>query len=211
MHDTGAGIDSATKEKIFEPFFTTKPVGQGTGLGLSTVYGIVHQSGGTIAVESAIGHGTTMTVFLPEVAPPLTTVPPASAEVTSQPGTEVILLVEDEPSVRLLTQHVLRTHGYTVHEAEDGFQALDLIRRSALHIDLVVTDLVMPGMNGKELAMRLRGHFDALKVLYMSGYSDSLPVTGDESQGQAIFLQKPFSPEELIRKVQDILRVNSRA
>jgi PAS domain S-box-containing protein len=211
VHDTGAGIDPAAKPKIFEPFFTTKPVGQGTGLGLSTVYGIVHQSGGTIAVESAVGHGTTMTVFLPEVAPPRTTVPPAFPEATSQPGTEVILLVEDEPSVRLLTQHILRAHGYTVHEAEDGFQALDLIRRSTLHIDLVVTDLVMPGMNGKELAMRLRGHFGTLKVLYMSGYSDSLPVTGAESQGQATFLQKPFSPEDLIRKVHEILHANSPA
>ena len=95
-----------------------------------------------------------------------------------------------------------------MHEAEDGFQALDLIRRSALHIDLVVTDLVMPGMNGKELAMRLRSHFGALKVLFMSGYSDSTPVTGDESKGQATFLQKPFAPEDLIRKVREILSCN---
>jgi CheY-like chemotaxis protein len=98
-----------------------------------------------------------------------------------------------------------------VHEAEDGFRALDLIRRSSLHIDLVVTDLVMPGMNGKELAMRLRGHFGALKVLYMSGYSDNTPVTGDESQGQATFLQKPFSPEDLIHKVHEILHASSPA
>ncbi len=211
VHDTGAGIDPAAKPKIFEPFFTTKPVGQGTGLGLSTVYGIVHQSGGTIAVESAMGQGTTMTVFLPEVSPPRTALPPASLEPASRPGTEVILLVEDEPSVRLLTQHILRTHGYTVHEAEDGFKALDLIRRSAPHIDLVVTDLVMPGMNGKELAMRLRGHFGAMKVLYMSGYSDSLPVMGDEVEGQTTFLQKPFSPEDLIRKVHEILHTTSPA
>ena len=205
VHDTGTGIEPAAKPKIFEPFFTTKPVGQGTGLGLSTVYGIVHQSGGTIAVESGVGQGTTMTVFLPEVTPPRSAIPLASPKVTTQLGPEVILLVEDESSVRLLTQHILRTHGYTVHEAEDGFQALDLIRRSALHIDLVVTDLVMPGMNGKELAMRLRSHFGALKVLFMSGYSDSTPVTGDESQGQATFLQKPFAPEDLIRKVREIL------
>jgi PAS domain S-box-containing protein len=211
VHDTGAGIDPAAKTKIFEPFFTTKPVGQGTGLGLSTVYGIVHQSGGTIRVESAVGQGTTMTVFLPEVAASDAVLLPASPEVNSRPGTEVILLVEDEPSVRLLTQHILRTHGYTVHEAEDGFRALDLIRRSSLHIDLVVTDLVMPGMNGKELAMRLRGHFGALKVLYMSGYSDNTPVTGDESQGQATFLQKPFSPEDLIHKVHEILHASSPA
>ncbi len=211
VHDTGAGIDDATKDKIFEPFFTTKPQGRGTGLGLSTVYGIVHQSGGTITVNSAVGQGTTMTVFLPEVAPPRTALSPASSQLDSQPGTEIILLVEDEPSVRLLTQHILRTHGYTVHEAQNGFQALDLIRCSALHIDLLVTDLVMPGMNGKELAMRLRGHFGALKVLYMSGYSDNPPVTGDEAQGQTTFLQKPFSPEDLIRKVHEILHVTSPA
>jgi len=208
VHDTGTGIEPDAKPKIFEPFFTTKPVGQGTGLGLSTVYGIVHQSGGTIAVESGLGQGTTMTVFLPEVTPPRSVIPLASPKVTTQLGPEVILLVEDESSVRLLTQHILRTHGYTVHEAEDGFQALDLIRRSALHIDLVVTDLVMPGMNGKELAMRLRSHFGALKVLFMSGYSDSTPVTGDESKGQATFLQKPFAPEDLIRKVREILSCN---
>ena len=211
VHDTGAGIDPAAKPKIFEPFFTTKPVGQGTGLGLSTVYGIVHQSGGTIAVESGVGQGTTMTVFLPEVIPRALRFRPLLPSSTTRPGTEVILLVEDESSVRLLTQHILRTHGYTVHEAEDGFQALDLIRRSDLHIDLVVTDLVMPGMNGKELAMRLEAISEALKVLYMSGYSDSTPFTGDEAQGQATFLQKPFSPEDLIRKVHEILHATSPA
>ena len=209
VHDTGAGIDTAAKPKIFEPFFTTKPVGQGTGLGLSTVYGIVHQSGGTITVESAVGQGTTMTVFLPEVSPPRTDPPSAPPAFDRQPGTEAILLVEDEPSVRLLTQHILRTHGYTVHEAADGFQALDLIRRQDLRIDLVVTDLVMPGMNGKELAMRLRGHFEGLKVIYMSGYSDSTPVTGDEAHGQATFLQKPFSPDDLLREVHEILHATS--
>ena len=205
VHDTGAGIDSTAKPKIFEPFFTTKPVGQGTGLGLSTVYGIVHQSGGRIAVESAVGQGTTMTVFLPEVTPPRTSLPPVAPALDGQPGTEVILLVEDEPSVRLLTQHILRTHGYTVHEAGDGFQALDLMRRQDLRIDLVVTDLVMPGMNGKELVMQLRGLSQGLKVIYMSGYSESTPITGDESHGQATFLQKPFSPDDLLHTVYEIL------
>ncbi len=212
VHDTGAGIDPAAKPKIFEPFFTTKPLGQGTGLGLSTVYGIVHQSGGTITVESTPERGTTMTVYLPEVSPPRATVPSvAPPEATSRRGTEEILLVEDEPAVRLLTQHILRAHGYTVHEAEDGFQALDLIRRSSLHVDLVVTDLAMPGMNGKELAMRLRNQFSSLKVLYMSGYSDNTPLTGDESSGQTGFLQKPFSPEDLIRRVHEILHAGTPA
>ena len=211
VHDTGTGIDPATKAKIFEPFFTTKPPGRGTGLGLSTVYGIVHQSGGTISVDSTVGQGTTMTVFLPEVVPPHIALPPAPVEPDHKTGTEIILLVEDEPSVRLLTQHILRTHGYTVHEAEDAFQAMDLIRRNTLHIDLLITDLVMPGMNGKELAMRLRSHFADLKVLYMSGYSDNLPVTGSETQGPTAFLQKPFSPEDLIRLVREILHSVSPA
>jgi len=211
VHDTGTGIDPATKAKIFEPFFTTKPPGRGTGLGLSTVYGIVHQSGGTISVESAVGHGTTMTIFLPEVVPPHLAIPAAAPIPDHKTATEIILLVEDEPSVRLLTQHILRTHGYTVHEAENGFQALDLIRRTSLHVDLLITDLVMPGMNGKELAMRLRSHFADLKVLYMSGYSDNPPVTGDESQGHTTFLQKPFSPEDLIRLVREILQPVSPA
>jgi CheY-like chemotaxis protein len=171
----------------------------------------VHQSGGTITVESALGQGTTMTVFLPEVVPPHIALPTAPVEPDHKTGTEIILLVEDEPSVRLLTQHILRTHGYTVHEAEDGFQAMDLIRRNTLHIDLLITDLVMPGMNGKELAMRLRSHFGDLKVLYMSGYSDNLPVTGGESQGPTTFLQKPFSPEDLIRLVREILHSVSPA
>ena len=156
-------------------------------------------------MESAVGQGTTMSVFLPEVTPPRTSLPPAAPALDSQPGTEVILLVEDEPSVRLLTQHILRTHGYTVHEAGDAFQALDLIRRQDLRVDLVVTDLVMPGMNGKELVMRLRGLSEGLKVIYMSGYSESTPITGDESHGQATFLQKPFSPDDLLRTVYEIL------
>ena len=152
-----------------------------------------------------------MTVFLPEVVPPHIALPPVSPEPDHKTGTEIILLVEDEPSVRLLTQHILRTHGYTVHEAEDGFQALDLIRRNTLHIDLLITDLVMPGMNGKELAMRLRSHFGDLKILYMSGYSDNPPVTGGDVQGHPIFLQKPFSPEDLIRLVREILHSTSPA
>ncbi|MCC2640369.1 MAG: putative Hybrid sensor histidine kinase [Nitrospira sp.] len=211
VHDTGAGIDAATITKIFEPFFTTKPQGRGTGLGLSTVHGIVHQSGGTIAVDSAVGQGTTMTVFLPEV-PPLEVVPkPSLAHIDGKQGTEIILLVEDEPSVRVLIQHILQTHGYTVHEAENGFQALDLIRRSSLSIDLLVTDLVMPGMNGKDLALRLRGHFEGLKVLYMSGYSDKPPIGEDAAKVQAMFLQKPFAPEDLIRTVREILHAPSAA
>jgi Response regulator containing CheY-like receiver, AAA-type ATPase, and DNA-binding domains len=131
-----------------------------------------------------------MTVFLPEVPPLQTILPPPLLQIDSKRGTEIILLVEDEPSARPLIQHILRTHGCTVHEAEDGFQALDLIRRSSLHLDLLVTDLVMPGMNGKDLAMRLRGHFEGLKVLYMSGYSDKRP-SGGRGKGRRHFCRSP--------------------
>jgi CheY-like chemotaxis protein len=146
-----------------------------------------------------------MTIFLPEVEAPHSALQAVAPPSERQSATEVILLVEDEPSVRQLTQHILRTHGYEVHEAEGGAQALELIRQQAVHIDLVVTDLVMPGMNGRDLVVRLRDDYGPLKVLYMSGYSDSMPVTGQDSNEQAAFLAKPFAPEDLIKKIQDIL------
>ncbi len=208
VRDTGDGMDMDTQAKIFEPFFTTKPQGRGTGLGLATVHGIVHQSGGTLRVESQPGRGTTMTVYLPETTPipPRATPIPLSVDDTS--GTETILLVEDEPSVRLLTQHILTTNGYTVHEVENGLQALDFLRTRQGRIDLLVTDIVMPGMNGQELATRLRSSMTWLKVLYVSGYSDKYPLTGEEAPTQTGFLQKPFTPHELIRKVREILHAS---
>lgn len=206
VHDTGTGMDPDTKARIFDPFFTTKPRGRGTGLGLATVYGIVHQSGGYIKVDSVPERGTTMTIYLPEVAPVLSVPVPSSPEPADpRTGSDIILLVEDEPSVRDLTQHILRMNGYTVIEAEDGFHAVDLVRRHQTHIDLLITDMVMPGINGKELAMRLRGSFGPLPVLYVSGYTDKFPLTGEEGQSHSAFLQKPFSPEELIRKVREVL------
>ncbi|HEX2055398.1 MAG TPA: ATP-binding protein [Nitrospiraceae bacterium] len=205
VHDTGSGMDPDTKARAFEPFFTTKPPGRGTGLGLATVYGIVHQSGGDIKVDSVPGRGTTMTVYLPEAAPIPADPASSSQAIGPRPGSEHILLVEDEPSVRTLTQHILRMNGYTVIEAEDGVQAIDLVRRRRTHIDLLITDMVMPGMNGKELASRLRAHLTSLRVLYMSGYSEKLPLTGEEDRSLSTFLQKPFSPEELIKKVREIL------
>jgi two-component system, cell cycle sensor histidine kinase and response regulator CckA len=206
VHDTGTGMDADTKARIFDPFFTTKPQGSGTGLGLATVYGIVHQSGGFIKVDSTPGQGTTMTVFLPEMAPvPAAQVLPARA-VGRRPDSENILLVEDDPSVRGLTRHILRMNGYTVHEACDGMQALDLVRQHSTPIDLLITDMVMPGINGKELAARLLGYLKSLRVLYVSGYSDKLPLLalGDDPM-PSTFLQKPFSPDDLVRKVREIL------
>lgn len=211
VHDTGIGMDADTQARVFEPFFTTKPQGQGTGLGLATVYGIVHQSGGMIGVESEQGRGTTMTICFPQVTP---VGPPSTAAVPpseTKPGTEAVLLVEDDPSVRLLTQHVLRMHGFLVYEAADGIHALDLIRQHPVHVDVLVTDLVMPGMNGKELAKRLRGKLGLLKVVYVSGYSDSAPIVGDDTEGQSAFLAKPFSPEDLIRTIRQLLQTAAPA
>jgi PAS domain S-box-containing protein len=205
VHDTGTGMDPDTKARIFDPFFTTKPVGHGTGLGLATVYGIVHQSGGYIKVDSLPGRGTTMAVYLPEAAA-VTPVPASSPKPAGvHPTSGTILLVEDEPSVRALTQQILQINGYTVHGAENGVQAVDVIRRRQTPIDLLITDMVMPGINGKELAKRLRGYLKSLRVLYVSGYSDKVPLTDDEDETDSAFLQKPFSPDELIQKVREIL------
>ena len=209
VRDTGDGMDMDTQAKIFEPFFTTKPQGRGTGLGLATVHGIVHQSGGTLRVESQPGRGTTMTVYLPEAAPIPPSATPIPPSIHDKPGTETILLVEDEPSVRLLTRHILTTSGYTVHEVENGMQALDFLRtRRDRRIDLLVTDIVMPGMNGQELATRLRSSMTSLKVLYVSGYSDEDPLTGEAVPAQTGFLRKPFTPHELIKKVREILHAS---
>lgn len=205
VHDTGTGMDPDTKAKIFDPFFTTKPLGHGTGLGLATVYGIVHQSEGHIHVDSVPGRGTTMTIYLPEVAPATTVPSPPSPSPRPRQGAENILLVEDEPSVRTLTQHILRMNGYTVIEAEDGVHAVDLVRRRPTQIDLLITDMVMPGINGRELATRLRGYLKSLRVLYVSGYSNKPPFMDEEESAQFAFLQKPFSPEELITKVREVL------
>ena len=208
VHDTGTGMDADTKARIFDPFFTTKPQGGGTGLGLATVYGIVHQSGGSIKVDSTPGQGTTMTVYLPEMTPiPSARAHPAEA-VGRRPDSENILLVEDDPSVRVLTQHILRMNGYTVHEAHNGMHALDLVRQDATRIDLLITDMVMPGINGQELATRLRGYLKSLRVLYVSGYSDKPSLAADDDPIPSTFLQKPFSPEDLIRKVREILNTS---
>jgi CheY-like chemotaxis protein len=201
-------MDADTKARIFDPFFTTKPQGGGTGLGLATVYGIVHQSGGSIKVDSTPGQGTTMTVYLPEMVPiPSARDRPAEA-VGRRPDSENILLVEDDPSVRVLTQHILRMNGYTVHEAHNGMHALDLVRQGATRIDLLITDMVMPGINGQELATRLRGYLKSLRVLYVSGYSDKPSLAADDDPTASTFLQKPFSPEDLIRKVREILNTS---
>ena len=210
VSDTGTGIDPANRRYIFEPFYTTKP-GTGTGLGLSTVYGIVKQSGGHIAVYSEPGVGTTFRTYL-RVAPgeAFRTLAEPPAAVTSLRGSERVLVVEDEPRLREYTSLVLAELGYQVLEAGDGAEALALVRSSslttgALPISLLVTDVVMPSMNGRDLAEALRGLISSLRVLYISGYTENAIVQGGILDPGLHFLAKPFSPADLALKVRQVL------
>jgi two-component system, cell cycle sensor histidine kinase and response regulator CckA len=202
--DTGMGMDKETQSRIFEPFFTTKEKGKGTGLGLSTVYGIVKQSGGYVMVQSELGHGTTFHIYLPQVD--------GTAEKQSVPvpdaslgGTETILLVEDEESVRQLVRDTLEAKGYRLFEAESGEAGLAVANGFDGNIDLIITDVVMPGIGGRELVEQLAKSRPTAKVLYLSGYTeDAILSDGSIEQGTA-FLQKPFSLQSLARKVREVL------
>ncbi len=203
--DTGIGMDEGTKAHLFEPFFTTKETGKGTGLGLATVYGIVKQSGGYIWVYSEPGHGTTFKIYLPRVeGVPLPTAPkPAAPE--SLRGSETVLLAEDEPAVRSLTRRVLESYGYTVLTTEDGYEALRAAQEHQGPIPLLVTDVVMPKMSGRELAQRLLSERPEMKALYLSGYTDDAIVHHGVLEPGLAFLQKPFTPQTLARKVREVL------
>jgi two-component system, cell cycle sensor histidine kinase and response regulator CckA len=209
VKDTGSGMTADVQSHIFEPFFTTKPPGKGTGLGLSTVYGIVKQSGGSISVDSEPQRGTTFTVHLP--AATQASMPEAAMEApqTAPPGRETILLVEDEPRVRSLTEEILSRQGYRVFSAANGVEALQLCRDYPGTIDLLVTDIVMAGMSGPELAAKMETTRPRTSVLYISGYAGD-SVLGTSSEEGVAFLQKPFTPAALARKVRDVLddRVN---
>jgi two-component system, cell cycle sensor histidine kinase and response regulator CckA len=205
VRDTGVGIDPAHHARIFEPFFTTKEPGKGTGLGLSTVYGIVQQSGGHVTVESAAGEGATFTVLLPRH---LGGAPATASKVDRRRlpgGTETLLLVEDEAAVRSSARRLLERQGYTVLEARHGGDALRIVEESGRQIDLVVTDLVMPEMGGKELAERLRAHRPGLKVLFMSGYTEKVIAAGGVMPPNTGFVEKPFTVEQLMRRLREIL------
>ncbi len=205
VSDTGNGMDETTRARIFEPFFTTKEQGKGTGLGLATVYGIIQQSGGHIWVYSEIGHGTTFKVYLPETeAAKPAHVADREHAVARESGWETVLLVEDENAVRALAREVLRRHGYVVLEARHGVDALRLAERHPDDIHLMVTDVVMPHMGGRELAERLAAVRPKMKVLFMSGYTDSAVMHRHLTPGSA-FLQKPFTPETFARKVRSVL------
>jgi PAS domain S-box-containing protein len=205
VSDTGVGIDLANQARVFEPFFTTKDPGKGTGLGLSTVYGIVQQSGGHITLESAPGRGATFTVFLPRH---IGNDPPAASKVDRRRlpgGTETLLLVEDEAAVRSSARRLLERQGYSVLEARHGADALRIVEESGRPIDLVVTDLVMPEMGGKELAERLRAHRPGLKILFMSGYTEKVITAGGVMPPNTGFVEKPFTVEQLMRRLREIL------
>jgi CheY-like chemotaxis protein len=205
--DTGVGMDEATQAHLFEPFFTTKEVGKGTGLGLATVYGIVKQSGGFIWVYSESGRGTTVKVYLPRM-PGAAEAPfpgPAPVVTAVRGGTETVLLVEDATPVRTLARRGLEGHGYRVLDASDGPAALELSARHQGRIDLLVTDVVMPGMSGRELAERLAPQRPTMKVLYTSGYTDDAMVRQGVLTAGVAFLQKPFVPDSLARKVREVL------
>jgi PAS domain S-box-containing protein len=204
--DTGIGMTADTAAHIFEPFYTTKESGRGTGLGLSTVYGIVKQSGGYIWVYSELGKGTTFKVYLPRVKDAVQA--PAAAETpasTTRKGHETILLVEDEPDVRELTQMVLTERGYRVIEALTPEDAERLAGNNGAEIHLLLTDVVMPGMSGRELAKRLTGRYPNLRVLYMSGYTYNVIAQDGTLEEGISFLQKPFTPQVLTQKVRESL------
>ncbi len=205
VSDTGIGLDKQTAAHIFEPFFTTKPVGQGTGLGLSTVYGTVKRSGGGILVFSEPGRGATFEIYLPRLEQAL--VKPAILSPRRKPdgGSETILIVEDDSSLRWLTVQILAQFGYTVLEAGDGSQALAVAKERAGDIDILLTDVVMPGCNGRQLARQVEQLYPQIKVLLMSGYTAEIVAQQDGKELALPFLEKPFTPEELGLKVREVL------
>lgn len=204
--DTGCGMDEKIQARIFEPFFTTKEQGKGTGLGLPTVYGIVKQTGGFIEVQSAVGRGSTFTVYLPSQ---LETTPMTSMRPTAVPtaftGTETILIVEDEAALLKVAQRTLGAAGYRVLAAAGPDEALEICAQHAGEIQLLLTDVVMPSMSGKALADRLVPAHPRTKVLYMSGYTDATLANHGILESGVRLITKPFSPTSLVRKVREVL------
>jgi CheY-like chemotaxis protein len=197
-------MDMETQARVFEPFFTTKEEGKGTGLGLATVYGTIQQAGGFINVQSQLGQGTTFHVYLPQIE--------ASGDEETEPlamvsasGSETILLVEDQDQLRALISEVLRRNGYVVLQARHGMEALDLSSNHTDRINLMITDLIMPQMGGRELANVLAPKHPDMKVIYMSGYPNDAISQQEISSSSLAFIQKPFTPDILVQKVREVL------
>jgi CheY-like chemotaxis protein len=200
--DTGVGMDNPTRARAFEPFFTTKPKGKGTGLGLATVYGIVDQSGGGIALDTVSGQGTSVRIYLPVTSATAARIGTAEMPATiSGGGTETLLLVEDNDSVRELTVQALRRRGYTVYETRNAEEAIEWSMHAPCRPHLLVTDVVMPGLSGPNLAARLVQQNPELRVLYMSGYTDDATSVQGNFWGGVPLLQKPFTPAQLAERV----------
>jgi len=203
VSDTGTGLAPDVQAHLFEPFFTTKPKGYGTGLGLACVYGIVKQSGGSIWVESEPGVGTTFKIYFPVSNEALSTVPARSVSANLS-GSEIILVVEDDPMLRALDKKILDKHGYHVLVAANLAEALRICtdRRD---IQVVVTDVVMPGGSGRSIGDWIHKHRPETKVIYMSGYTDEAVVRHGVMDPGTLFLQKPFTPDTLVRKIREVL------
>jgi CheY-like chemotaxis protein len=202
VSDSGSGMTDKTKARIFEPFFTTKEAGKGTGLGLATVYGIVEQAGGKIVVDTQLGVGSTFFVHLPVASAQEVDVGPLDDDQSS------ILVVEDDEGVRELVRTVLVDEGYRVYEAASGRQALELLGADATRIDLILTDVVMPDINGPDFVSRLDG-LSPPRVMFMSGYADSQLVDRGLNDRSVSILQKPFSPDDLLARVAEALAVGA--
>jgi len=208
--DTGHGMDKETQSRIFEPFFTTKEKGKGTGLGLSTVYGIIKQSGGYVFAQSELERGTTFRIYLPRVEEVAEAVGSVRSSQSATGGSETVLLVEDEESVRQLVRETLETKGYKVLEADHGEAALRIASSHQGPIDMLITDVVMPGMSGRELSKQLCASHPQTRVLFLSGYTEDAIVHQGALEPGTAFLQKPFTLQILSRKVREVLRTERK-
>jgi CheY-like chemotaxis protein len=209
--DTGTGMDEETQAHIFEPFFTTKEKGKGTGLGLATVYGIVKQSGGFIWVYSELKKGTSFKIYLPLVDAKQVQIQTPKPAAELPVGTETVLLSEDEQDVREIAREFLESGGYTVIEAKNGREAIELAEKYGEKIDLLVTDMVMPGMTGQELAVRLQREYPGLAVVFMSGYSEHAATEMANADPSVRLMTKPFSRSAILRTVREILQAHKKA